>query len=336
MLRIGDFSKVTGVPPKTIRYYEEEGLLVPAQVDVMTGYRQYDQKNVEELLKILYLKSLGFTLAEIRDFDDTAIIKKSKELKQKMRHMRKSLSELSNLYKNEKGELIMKNFINDEKLVGKWQLVGTTVDKDDAVKGKVKADKYFGLKNLVFLPNGESYWVITFWTKGYIFFKDKPMKYEYADDKLVIEFKYDDEVEFYGIYKNIDHNSYKVDEVMFKDDISMPFIDDKNLIGVWRVCGFVQDINDFKGDMDEDYGFYKDVAIMEDGKLLFTLTRGGVIKDKVRWTKGYIINEAQEVAQKYLIKEMNGDKYLFMEHKSGDYSFGGMKPRYYVFKKAGN
>ena len=82
MLRIGDFSKLTGVPAKTIRYYEEEGLLVPAQVDTMTGYRQYSQRNIEELLKILYLKSLGFKLAEIRDFDDTAIIKKSKELKQ--------------------------------------------------------------------------------------------------------------------------------------------------------------------------------------------------------------------------------------------------------------
>lgn len=336
MLRIGDFSKLTGVPAKTIRYYEEEGLLIPAQVDTMTGYRQYDQRNIEELLKILYLKSLGFKLAEIRDFDDTAVIKKSKELKQKMREIRKSLNELSNLYKDEKGELIMKNFINDEKLVGKWQLLGTSVEKKDALLGKVKPDRYFALKNLVFLPKGEKYWVITFWTKGYIFFKDKPLKYEFVDGKLIIEFKYDNEVEFYAVYKNIDHKAYKQDEVMFKDDISMPFKDDKNLVGVWSVCGFVQDIKDFKGDMKKDYGYFKDVAIMENGNLLFTLSDGGILKDKIRWTKGYIIFEIPQVAQKYIIKELNGEKYLFMEHKSGDYSFGGMKPMYYVFKKSGN
>ena len=276
MLRIGDFSKLTGVPAKTIRYYEEEGLLIPAQVDTMTGYRQYNQKNIEQLLKILYLKGLGFKLAEIRDFDDTAVIKKSKELRQKLKQIRKSLSDLSNLYKDEKGELF------------------------------------------------------TFWTKGHIFFKDCPLNYEFADDKLIIEFKFDGEVEFYAVYKNIDHKAYKKEEVMTKDDISMPFENDENLIGVWRVCGFVQEIRDFKGeikgDEQEEFGYYKDVAIMDNGKLLFTLADGGVLKDNIRWTKDYIILEVQEVAQKYIIKEINGDKYLFMEQKSGDYSYGGMKP----------
>ena len=75
---------------------------------------------------------------------------------------------------------------------------------------------------------------------------------------------------------------------------------------------------------------------MENGNLLFTLSDGGILKDKIRWTKGYIIFEIPQVAQKYIIKELNGEKYLFMEHKSGDYSFGGMKPMYYVFKKSGN
>lgn len=339
MLRIGDFSKLTGVPAKTIRYYEEEGLLIPAQVDTMTGYRQYNQKNIEQLLKILYLKGLGFKLAEIRDFDDTAVIKKSKELRQKLKQIRKSLSDLSNLYKDEKGELIMKNFINDERLVGKWELLGTAVEKKDALTGKVEPDKYFNLKKLVFLPNGEKYWVFTFWTKGHIFFKDCPLNYEFADDKLIIEFKFDGEVEFYAVYKNIDHKAYKKEEVMIKDDISMPFENDENLIGVWRVCGFVQEIRDFKGeikgDEQEEFGYYKDVAIMDNGNLLFTLADGGVLKDNIRWTKDYIILEVQEVAQKYIIKEINGDKYLFMEHKSGDYSYGGMKPCYYVFKRAG-
>lgn len=335
MLRIGDFSKLTGVPAKTIRYYEEEGLITPAYVDIMTGYRQYDEKNIEDLLKILHLKSLGFRLAEIKDVDDATILKKSKELKLKMKQIRRSINELSNLYKDEKGEFIMKNFINDENLVGKWQLVGTSVDKNDAEAGKVRNDKFFALNNLIFLPNGEDYWTVTFWTKGYIFINDKPMKYKILDGKLIVEFKFDNEVEFYAVYKNIDHKEYKKDDIMFKDDISMPFKDDKEIIGAWKVCGFVRNIEDFKGDIDDDYPYYKELVVLENGEIFFSLANGGVFRKGLRWTKGYIINENSVVAQKYIIKEMNGNKYLFMEHKSGDYSFGGMKPYYYVFKRVG-
>ena len=39
MLKIGDFSKLSQVPIKTLRYYDRIGLLNPAQVDRFTGYR---------------------------------------------------------------------------------------------------------------------------------------------------------------------------------------------------------------------------------------------------------------------------------------------------------
>lgn len=39
MIRIGDFSKLSRVPVKTLRYYDEMGLLEPVEVDPFTGYR---------------------------------------------------------------------------------------------------------------------------------------------------------------------------------------------------------------------------------------------------------------------------------------------------------
>jgi hypothetical protein len=39
MIRIGDFSKLSRVPVKTLRYYDEMGLLKPVEVDSLTGYR---------------------------------------------------------------------------------------------------------------------------------------------------------------------------------------------------------------------------------------------------------------------------------------------------------
>ncbi len=45
---IGDFSKITGLTVKTLRYYHEQGLLIPTCVDEQTGYRYYDNEYRED------------------------------------------------------------------------------------------------------------------------------------------------------------------------------------------------------------------------------------------------------------------------------------------------
>jgi DNA-binding transcriptional MerR regulator len=70
MLRIGDFSKLSRVSVKTLRYYDEMGLLKPVSVDRLTGYRSYEFGQLARLYRILSLKELGFSLEEIRRFLD--------------------------------------------------------------------------------------------------------------------------------------------------------------------------------------------------------------------------------------------------------------------------
>ncbi len=65
MIRIGDFSKISLVSVKTLRYYDELGLLKPVQVDPFTGYRMYEFHQLERLHRILAFKDLGFSLEEI-------------------------------------------------------------------------------------------------------------------------------------------------------------------------------------------------------------------------------------------------------------------------------
>jgi DNA-binding transcriptional MerR regulator len=67
-LRIGDLAKRTGVTPRTIRYYEELGLL-PAAAERDAGrHRAYSEGDVERLEQLLRLKDLlGLTLDELRD-----------------------------------------------------------------------------------------------------------------------------------------------------------------------------------------------------------------------------------------------------------------------------
>lgn len=66
MLKIGDFSRLTQVPVKTLRYYDEIDLLKPAEIDRYTGYRYYATAQMAVLHRILVLKDLGFSLGEIR------------------------------------------------------------------------------------------------------------------------------------------------------------------------------------------------------------------------------------------------------------------------------
>ncbi|MEM7028039.1 MAG: MerR family transcriptional regulator [Chloroflexota bacterium] len=65
MLRIGHFAKITGVPIKTLRYYDQIGLLKPEQVDAFTGYRYYAIGQWRRLNRILVLKDLGLSLEQI-------------------------------------------------------------------------------------------------------------------------------------------------------------------------------------------------------------------------------------------------------------------------------
>ena len=65
-LKIGAFSKMMQVTVKTLRHYEQMGLLVPAEVDEWTGYRNYRIEQMQRLNTIRYLKEMGFTLDEIR------------------------------------------------------------------------------------------------------------------------------------------------------------------------------------------------------------------------------------------------------------------------------
>jgi MerR family copper efflux transcriptional regulator len=65
-MRIGAVAERSGVAAKTIRYYEEVGLLAPAE-RAGNGYRQYDDKDVEILRFVQRARKLGFSLEDVKD-----------------------------------------------------------------------------------------------------------------------------------------------------------------------------------------------------------------------------------------------------------------------------
>lgn len=71
MIRIGEFSRISKVSIKTLRFYDEAGLLHPNRVDDFTGYRYYTFSQLARLHRILALKEMGFPLEQIgRLLDD--------------------------------------------------------------------------------------------------------------------------------------------------------------------------------------------------------------------------------------------------------------------------
>ena len=61
MLSIGEFSKICKVSTKTLRYYDEMGLLEPYEINYETGYRYYSINQLEIILFIKRLKSYNFS-----------------------------------------------------------------------------------------------------------------------------------------------------------------------------------------------------------------------------------------------------------------------------------
>jgi DNA-binding transcriptional MerR regulator len=70
MLSIGEFSRVGGVSIRTLRHYDETGLLRPAKVDPDTGYRSYRASQLGRLNRILAMKELGLSLTQARQLLD--------------------------------------------------------------------------------------------------------------------------------------------------------------------------------------------------------------------------------------------------------------------------
>ena len=66
-MKIGEFSKLSRVSVRMLRHYDELGLLAPSEVDPMTGYRYYSERQLIAAGRIAALRALGFGLSETRE-----------------------------------------------------------------------------------------------------------------------------------------------------------------------------------------------------------------------------------------------------------------------------
>lgn len=67
MYKISDFSKITKLTVKALRYYDEENILKPSYRDEQNSYRYYNKEDFKKAQIIVMLRELDFSISEIKD-----------------------------------------------------------------------------------------------------------------------------------------------------------------------------------------------------------------------------------------------------------------------------
>ena len=117
-MQVREFADFTGVSVRTLHYYDEIGLLAPAEVDHATGYRYYDENSLIRMQEILFYRELDFSLKSIAallsspNYDKAKALSEQKQLLTlKKERLERLISAIDGAVK---GENVMKAFDKSE------------------------------------------------------------------------------------------------------------------------------------------------------------------------------------------------------------------------------
>ena len=140
------------------------------------------------------------------------------------------------------------------------------------------------------------------------------------------------------LYRQVDNKPYtEFDIRKNKDDTDRDFEADDAVVGEWEVCDYVPTVEHFEPNkrFTADEECYTKKLLFSPRGLCEKSVRHGKrnMKLLLRYTKGFVLNDKEATAEEYTIKEIAETAYLFVQHKSGDYFYGGAEPHLYVFKR---
>lgn len=361
MIKIGDFAKLCGTNTQTIRFYDAEGVLKADYTDENSGYRYYEPSSVEKYKKIVFYKTLGFSLDEIKrletlsgDEAESMLLSKRRELLSSVDAIKSNVTVIESLF----GENTRSNaqpsdvpFEDDPSVVGRWRLCGFIDDESNISDPRPIKTPPEAIANIVLMAGGALAWN-WFWTKGilyrvsaaYSFAIPNPYKLTVREGKRYMLLWYSSntciekrEPPIVLLYEQSDTRAYSENEIKRTDYIDIPSVADNDVIGEWQVRDFVPNGVEFSPN-SQCTPLECCVTLAFRFAPRFICVKTTKVKDReynhmLKYTKGFVINENKKTAEAYEIKEIDGKKYLFVEHKSGDYLYGGAKPSRYVFVK---
>ena len=249
-------------------------------------------------------------------------------------------------------------FENDEEAVGHWEMTDFLPCREMFHPRKQKsAPLHDFARGLYFLPGGERYWCFA-WTKGLLLsncgYPPRKSQNPYTIEKIGAEtYMF---LEFKGpnyyrggrpdtlVFRKLDSRAYGKREIMRTDKIPDIPADDSSVLGKWNVCGLVRTGESFDPRnpcpvIPYEGLYWRSAEFLKGGGMVnvFKNWADGSISadpsDTWRWVKGYVICNPRSTASHYRIRSFGNTDYLFVQWKSGDYSFNGDEPCWYVFKR---
>lgn len=242
-------------------------------------------------------------------------------------------------------------FEDQPELLGRWEMVDQLCCREAFCPGHPKTEGPFGIPEIFFLPGGEPYWIFG-WSKGVLLtsmgYPKQNSRNRYTVELiegqryLFVEMKLTD-FHLHGgrpeiwVLRQADHRAYTKEALRRKDRLDLPFREDPQVLGLWRVCGIAQKPEDFDPDAprpEENALFWKTVRFDPGGNCRVAYADGSVYeRPDYTWTKGAVLCPLSQVAQSYALRRIKGCDYLLIQWKNGDYVYGGREPAYYVFRR---
>lgn len=163
MYKIGEFSKITNLTVKTLRYYDEENILKPSYRNEENGYRFYNHEDFDKAKQIHLLRKLDFSISEIKDVlincdneDDLSFFLKEKQtmIKEQIKKQKDLINQIDMYISPKKEgdnsmnyEILVKSFdpvkVASIRYRGKYSDVGKYYGKIySVVKGKAKGSPF--------------------------------------------------------------------------------------------------------------------------------------------------------------------------------------------------
>ena len=379
MWKIGEFARICHVTRRTLRFYDEEGLLCPDIVDQKTGYRYYSPDKIELLRRIQAYKDAGFTLDEIRmllesdpECRNSLVAAKRKEMYEKVRGLQAKLSLLDALSDERKrpGRVdaywLHKNFEDHPEIIGRWELCGRLMHpaygepplSADCLEPCLREDVF---QKLILLPRGLPWWAFC-WSRGFLYQFSSlyqafiPHPYTLWEEGGVrymtvrytpLSFLDHGGDPIWLLYGQTEHVALTERETrIFVDDVDLPLIPDPDVVGEWEAVAYVSDPFSFThGEIPRTkppfwvtgliFGpdhtcIRRCVKTKGITERINRYTRYEIVSDTAR---GAVLGQELHTADEYLLREIVGEPFLFVQHKTGDYVYGGLPPKWHVFQR---
>lgn len=348
LFTIGQVSKMLKVTARSVRFYQEIGLLTPTKTTEETKYRYYSEANITQLKKILYLKELGLSLDDIKSYfsysteDKIKILKTQQEKFDSVSDLIKNLLDYKdyNLDSIDNLTLLGSKIQKKElaKLEGVWKLSGIYHGINDATTGQNPITKFSPYQFLAFDKNGTSPWFYFANNQKIVFNTfNKPTSeiYQIKDDKLYLQISNYNE----HIFCLCEESEYILNpHVLVFNKVSNTFDDFKQYlfvdkkpkgkisnesIGLWNHVG----TNDRFTSKNLAETKSDNVLIIENTGNAKYLSNNKTTTFTV--TSDIMFNEDLSLSCKFKIE---GDL-LILENKTKTYSFTGKLKRYLIFKR---